>query len=87
MDSLTAVELKNHLQQRLNLVLPTTLVFDYPTPLALSGRLLDELFPVTIATVAAPPAETETVAPLPLARDVLRDLLESELAAINEELD
>ncbi|AJC59432.1 type I polyketide synthase [Streptomyces sp. 769] len=51
-DSLTAVELRNYLARSTGLRLPPTLVFDYPTPHALSEHL------VSLLTAAEQPSDT-----------------------------
>ncbi|WP_191499889.1 type I polyketide synthase, partial [Mycobacterium simulans] len=50
-DSLTALELRNALTQRSGLTLPSTLVFDHPTPNALAGYLLTQLSDTAEASI------------------------------------
>ncbi|MEE1784441.1 SDR family NAD(P)-dependent oxidoreductase [Streptomyces sp. SP17BM10] len=74
MSSLTAVELRNRLNAELGLRLPTTTIFDHPSPTALAGRLRD--------LVGAP---TGSAAPAP--RPVFAELDELESALGATELD
>ncbi|MFF9091336.1 SDR family NAD(P)-dependent oxidoreductase, partial [Streptomyces sp. NPDC014991] len=55
-DSLTSVELRNRVREATGLTLPTTVVFDYPTPLALARHLHSHFGHVTAAPAGPEPA-------------------------------
>ncbi|WP_443072950.1 type I polyketide synthase [Streptomyces sp. S465] len=61
-DSLTAVELRNHLNTVTGLRLPATLVFDYPDPAVLARHLRTELVGDQADEGTAAPAPTVAVA-------------------------
>lgn len=73
LDSLMAVELRNGLTASLGCVLPTTLLFDYPTMDALAGRLLHDLGLDQIPEQPAPPGDIEQQAQATPALDQLSD--------------
>ncbi|WP_158893399.1 type I polyketide synthase, partial [Amycolatopsis anabasis] len=63
-DSLTAVEFRNRLKTATGIRLPATIVFDYPTPLAVARHLRTELLGAEDAVVTTPvgPASDEPIA-------------------------
>ena len=60
-DSLTAVELRNRLNAETGLRFSATLVFDYPTPLALARHIVSKMDPAAAAVVSATPARRTAV--------------------------
>jgi acyl carrier protein len=79
MDSLSALDLRNRLQNDLGISLPSTMVFQHPTAAALVDWLAGELD----SAVAAQAPATEAVHP-PVARAPTRDEI-STIAALSEE--
>ncbi|MEU9701230.1 SDR family NAD(P)-dependent oxidoreductase [Streptomyces sp. NPDC047981] len=63
-DSLTAVELRNQLNTATGLRLPTTLIFDYPTPTALAAHLDENISGTTTAKAVVESKTTTTDEPI-----------------------
>ena len=84
-DSLMTIELRNRLQNVLDVSVPTTVVFEYPSVGALADYLLEALFPPTasmVPTTKSPPAmPVENSENLSAQQDVdaIRELSEAEL--------
>jgi hypothetical protein len=58
-DSLTAIEFRNRINEITGLRLPTTIVFNQPTPAALARHVLTELAPAASGTPRAVLAEID----------------------------
>ncbi|WP_242705309.1 type I polyketide synthase [Streptomyces griseocarneus] len=73
-DSLSALQMRDRIEATTGIALPTTAVFDHPTPDALTGRLLAQLAPEPADGPVLPPLSPEderimrTVAAIPPAR-------------------
>jgi microcystin synthetase protein McyG len=87
MDSLTSVELRNHLQKSLEWTLPATLAFDYPTTEELVDYLLKAVPTLVMETSIEPSTTASAVKPLKNERASknLDGLSEDELGALIDE--
>jgi acyl transferase domain-containing protein/pimeloyl-ACP methyl ester carboxylesterase/acyl carrier protein len=63
-DSLMAVELRNRLQMASGLSLPTTVIFDYTSPLELAGYLLEQALGDGALTATSTPMRTTSHEPI-----------------------
>ncbi|WP_455680616.1 type I polyketide synthase [Streptomyces lavendulae] len=88
-DSLTVVQLRNRLRKATGLPLPTTVIFDFPTPNALVGRLRELLVPAATSPVGTPDDEEQAVrlalASVPMERLRAAGLVEQLLRLSTEE--
>ncbi len=95
-DSLGAVDLRNRLNQASGLKLPSTLIFDYPTPSAVAGFLRSKIEGTTRAAPRAKRSAVRTDEPIAIvgmscrypggvsSPDALWELVTSEVDAIGE---
>jgi acyl transferase domain-containing protein/NADPH:quinone reductase-like Zn-dependent oxidoreductase/acyl carrier protein len=82
-DSLAAVELRNRLNAATGLHLPTTILFDHPTPTTLTRHLLNEVFPELGAQADDDPGEAairRALASIPIAHLRAAGLMDALLA-------
>ncbi|NEP63755.1 MAG: SDR family NAD(P)-dependent oxidoreductase, partial [Symploca sp. SIO2G7] len=84
MDSLTALELKNSLQNSLGLSLPSTLVFDYPTVAALLDYLASQLLETNVPTAEISQDSDRLETAERLSEEQLADLMDKKLADIEK---
>jgi acyl carrier protein len=75
LDSLLAVELRNAVGAGLGRTLPAALLYNYPSIAALSGKLLEELFPAALVEQTAPADAAMKLEIEHLSEDELDDLL------------
>ncbi|MBO9998157.1 MAG: type I polyketide synthase [Cyanobacteria bacterium SID2] len=81
LDSLMALELKNRLQNRFDLVLSSTLTFDCPNPKTLADYLLGQLSPSEVEPTPSSAADLQSEA-FEDSESAVRDLSENELLAL-----
>jgi len=82
MDSLMALELKNRLQASLGLAIPSTLAFTYPDVHAISGYLVERLFPAAAPADVVSAEASEIEHRVVVATTQIQDLDESEIEAL-----